>query len=172
MVAAIGKPGAGRCVVEVHPAVALWLWCRERRDPEACWRYKKKYAVLVEPWRKPLKVPGVANALNGVKAIEPKSDDELDARVAYPLGRLWPDGPASVVLLGDADSGSFLIAVVPGIVQAFRSFVDGLPNADSQADDGRHYCQTDVQGAGPWEDRSLRLRLRGRGRYPRRAARH
>ena len=124
------RPAHGRRVVEVHPAVALWLWCRERRDPKTCWRYKKDHAVLRELWQRLLKVPGVAGVLSKVQAATPTSDDQLDARVAYALGRLWLDDPASVVLLGDADTGAFLIPVVPGIERAFQSFVEELPNAD------------------------------------------
>ncbi len=131
------RPMHGCCIVEVHPAVALWLWSRQRRRLTASWLYKKERSVLRELWLELLTVPGVAEALCQVQTV-PKSDDELDARVAYVLGRLWLDDPASVVLLGDADTGSFLIPVVPGIVQTFQSFVDGLPNADSQTDDLPH----------------------------------
>jgi hypothetical protein len=42
------------------------------------------------------------------------------------------------VLLGDANTGSFLIPFVPEIKQAFQSFVDGLPNAGSWTDDVPH----------------------------------
>ena len=30
-------PTTGFHVVEVHPAVAIWLWCRERRDSTGSW---------------------------------------------------------------------------------------------------------------------------------------
>jgi hypothetical protein len=38
------------------------------------------------------------------------------------------------VLLGDADTGTFLVPAVQGVEEAFRVFVGGLPNADGQAD--------------------------------------
>lgn len=41
------RPGHGRCVVEVHPAVALWLWCREARDAAASWLYKRDRSVIL-----------------------------------------------------------------------------------------------------------------------------
>jgi hypothetical protein len=132
------RPVCGRCVVEVHPALALWLWSRQRRDATASWLYKKDRSLLLELWLELLTVPGVANALHGAQATVPKSDDELDARLAYVLGRLWLDDPAAVVLLGDADTGTFLVPFVPGIEQAFRSFVEGLTNADSQTDGVPH----------------------------------
>lgn len=109
------SPVRGRCVVEVHPAVALWLWCREGRGATASWHYKKDRAVLLELWEALLRVP-------------PSPDDQLDARVAYALGRLWLNDAGSVVLLGDADSGTFLVPAVRGSEEAFQMFVDGLRN--------------------------------------------
>ena len=54
---------AGRCVVEVHPALALWLWCRESRDAAASWNYKKDRTVLIELWLQLLTAPAVAQVL-------------------------------------------------------------------------------------------------------------
>lgn len=119
------RPVGGRYVVEVHPAVALWLWCREGRGATASWRYKKDRTVLLELWEGLLRVPAVAGVLAEVQATVPTSDDQLDARVAYALGRLWLDDPVSVVLLGDANSGTFLVPSVNGIEMALRLFVDG-----------------------------------------------
>jgi hypothetical protein len=119
------RPARGRCVVEVHPAVALWLWCREGRSAGASWQYKKDEAVLLELWEELLEVPAVAGVLSHVRAMMPKSDDELDARVAYALGRLWLDAPDAVMLLGDADSGSFLVPRVKGLEMAFQAFIEG-----------------------------------------------
>lgn len=135
------RPVYGRHVVEVHPAVALWLWCREGRSVTASWHYntaswyyKKDRAVLLELWDILRKVPAVATVLYEVQDIVPKSDDQLDARIAYALGRLWLDDPASVLLLGNADTGAFLVPSVPGIEDAFRSFIAGLPDASTRAD--------------------------------------
>jgi hypothetical protein len=132
------RPVRGRCVVEVHPAVALWLWCREGRRATASWLYKKDRTVVLELWEELLKVPSVAGVLSGARATVPKSDDQLDARVAYALGRLWLDDPVSVLLLGDADSGTFLVPYVQGIEEAFRLFVEGLPNNDVRTDGALH----------------------------------
>jgi predicted RNase H-like nuclease len=79
-----------------------------------------------------LKVPAVADVLSNVRATVPTSDDQLDARVAYALGRLWLDDPASVALLGDADNGSFLVPRLPGLEKAFRSFADTQSGVDAQ----------------------------------------
>lgn len=40
--------GDGRpSVVEIHPGVAAWLWCRDERERDAPWAYKKDPSVLV-----------------------------------------------------------------------------------------------------------------------------
>jgi hypothetical protein len=114
---------AGRRVVEVHPAVALWLWCRDGRGPSASWDYKHSPTILIELWRLLLEVPHQARLLGSVDA--PKSDDELDARLAFVLGRLWLEGSESVMLLGDADNGALLVPRVSGIADAFQSFISG-----------------------------------------------
>lgn len=126
------RPARGRCVVEVHPAVALWLWCRDARDETASWQYKKDRALLLRLWELLLHLPAVAAVLSTVRATAPSCDDQLDARVAYALGRLWLDNPASVVLLGDADSGTFLVPRVSGVEEAFRSFVETASNDNAE----------------------------------------
>jgi hypothetical protein len=117
------RPSRGCHVVEVHPAVAIWLWCRESRGVDAVWLYKKEPDLLREAWDLLNGIEPVQRVLGGALGRPPSSDDELDARVAYALGRLWLDDPDSVTLLGGVDCGAFLIPRVPGIVEAFRSFV-------------------------------------------------
>jgi hypothetical protein len=110
----------GHLIVEVHPALALWLWCRAMRPNNASWDYKRDETVRGELWDHICRVPDVARILSASDA--PCSDDVLDARVAYTLGRLWLEKPASVVLLGDLDKGTFLLPNVDGLQAAFRSF--------------------------------------------------
>ena len=74
-------------------------------------------------WRGLLDVPAAAAVLSCVKVSMPATDDELDARVTYGLGRLWLEDADAVLLLGDADSGSFLVPRVRGLEQAFKTFV-------------------------------------------------
>jgi hypothetical protein len=118
----VTRPRRGRHIVEVHPAVAIWLWCREERGADASWLYKRDPGVLGEVWESLMRVGPVGSVLSGVRRVPPSSDDELDARVAFALGRLWLDDPDSVVLLGDADAGAFLVPRVAGIVEAFGAF--------------------------------------------------
>jgi len=126
------KPTSGQSVVEVHPALALWLWCRFNRETDARWNYKHDADVRGQLWDQLLRVTAVSKALSSVHCAPPSSDDELDARVAYALGRLWLDSPQSVVLLGDVDHGTFLLPRVTGLEEAFQSFIKKLPNEDLQ----------------------------------------
>ncbi len=105
-------------VVEVHPAVALWLWLAPngRKD----WGYKRNSGVLKEVW---LELKDVLGPLaeqypelkDGIAAASDRAadkDDNLDAFIAWVLGLLWTrqvvDQPA-VVLLGDSRTGAMLV---------------------------------------------------------------
>jgi len=117
------RPSRGRHIVEVHPALAIWLWCRCKREADASCFYKTDPDVLTDVWESLLRVRLMRSVLSRVRDVPPTCDDELDARVAYALGRLWLDHPESVVLLGSADAGAFLVPRVAGIVEAFQAFV-------------------------------------------------
>ena len=103
--------------------MAIWLWCRERRSASASWKYKKDSSILAELWGLLLAIPQIGVVLSQVSKHSPKSDDELDARVAYALGRLWLDNPGSVTLLGSADHGAFLLPKVSNIEGKLSDFV-------------------------------------------------
>jgi hypothetical protein len=118
-------PVYGRCIVEVHPAVAIWLWCRSERDPLANWEYKKSREVLHELWNILLRIESIANLFHDNVNDVPISDDALDARVAYALGYLWCHEPGAVTLLGDGDSGAFLLPCIDGMEDAFNAFASG-----------------------------------------------
>lgn len=115
------RPTRGRYVVEVHPALALWLWCRDVRPEHANWEYKNDPLVLREVWDCLLAVQNMAEILNAPQP--PDTDDILDARLAYALGRMWIEKADSVFLLGDLDHGTFLLPRVNGLNTAFENFV-------------------------------------------------
>jgi hypothetical protein len=102
-------------VVEVHPAVALWVWLSPRRAPGSSWEYKKNESVLRELIR-------LFSDIAESKSPEPRTDDELDALVAFTLGSWWASGKGDVVLLGDAASGSFLVPAASRLVAAYDRF--------------------------------------------------
>ena len=97
------KPRSGPAIVEVHPAVAAWLWCRDGWQDGATWRYKQADAAREAMSRR-------------------VQDDELDARIAFALGSLWLSSDA-VVLLGDLEQGTFLLPRVEGLERSFRTFL-------------------------------------------------
>lgn len=109
-------PNPGAYVVEVHPAVALWLWCSPLRPAEASWDYKKDSGVFSE-------LRDMLLHLTRLPDISPQDDDELDALVAYVLGIKWLSQDGSVVLLGNRSSGSFLVPNNGTISEAFAAFM-------------------------------------------------
>ena len=117
-------PLAGRNIVEVHPAVAIWLWVAEverrhralgiTRRTTKCWG---RFWIELQrgPWAS---IPGLA------KLPPPAHDDELDSRVAYALGWLWYSaGNTDVRVLGDRESGAFLLPVDQALEVAFADFM-------------------------------------------------
>jgi Protein of unknown function (DUF429) len=115
-------PSTGRHVVEVHPAVALWLWTRKERGEgsEISWDYKKSPDVMTEIWQVLGGVTHVSHLLRSLP--KPNSDDELDAIVAYLLGRAWLDECGAVVRLGNENLGSFLLPKVEGLEHAWEKY--------------------------------------------------
>lgn len=125
------------CVIEVHPALALWLWLKDKRDDNAgtandgdgrpSWRYKSgkkadRQAVFKDLWVSFRDLDCVRSVLDdsGKFPEEPEDDgthdgthddDHLDAMVAYTLGKLWLRGDGSVKLYGDESCGSMLLPV-------------------------------------------------------------
>ncbi len=122
------------CVVEIHPAVAAWLWCRgqqgfpRRTEP---WPYKssKKTDLRGKMWK------CIRRQTGDVACPNPRSGDEFDAAVGYLLGVLFLRGRTeaqsrpSVILLGDRKTGSFLVPNVDGLVESWERFVDRWPKA-------------------------------------------
>lgn len=102
-------------VVEIHPGVAAWLWCRHARDGDASWAYKKDSSVLSELWEI---IRCMANDL-WQDGPTPANDDQFDAAVGYILGRAYVAevevGIGRVSTLGDRRTGSFLLPDTPDL---------------------------------------------------------
>ena len=116
---------AGRAsVVEVHPAVAAWLWCKGARNQR--WEYKKDVGVRNEMW--PIVL--ATTRFPWADRPTPTNHDEFDAAVGYLLGSLYlrdrhwaTKDERDVTILGDRFSGSFLLPVVPRLALRWRAFV-------------------------------------------------
>lgn len=82
-------------VVEIHPAVAAWLWCKEHRGEDSAWNYKdkenkKKDEIWKELWDIVIKETGF-----GWSSRQPENDDEFDAAVGLYLGpHVRQEGPS------------------------------------------------------------------------------
>lgn len=115
-------------VVEVHPAVAIWLWCRKKNIELPTWEYKEKKNkkdVLDKLWES-MCGENLINDGNAPKQKQkPENDDEFDAYVGYLLGEKWL-GSDGVVLLGDDATGSFLVPAEDKLQNEFESFAESL----------------------------------------------
>lgn len=116
------------CVVEIHPALAAWLWCRADRKAGASWEYKgrKKTAherrrIWLEMWDIILRRTEFSEG-----SPRPETDDEFDAAVGYILGAMISQDNADrrrrCTILGNAHDGAFLVPSTPELVTAWNSW--------------------------------------------------
>lgn len=109
-------------IVEVHPALAAWLWCRHERDDGANWLYKgdrqTECKVRIEMWEIIRERTGVADDLPC-----PVTDDDFDAAIGYILGTMFVRDLASpsrrCTILGNARDGAFLVPCEPQLIAAW-----------------------------------------------------
>jgi predicted RNase H-like nuclease len=115
----------GQNVVEVHPALAMWLWLRSEK-PELEFQYKtgkaeerkriqpKLLERLLATWAgmgvPPNMLPSGSNRLKFEE-----SPDLLDALVGAMLAYLWVTRVDDVKLLGDQRKGTFLLPTRTGL---------------------------------------------------------
>ena len=122
-------------VIETHPAVAIWLWCREiddqlsHEESPRSWVYKGNRAsrtivdlwdVLKGVWMK-TEHQAVIQAISRQCNI-PDNDDELDAIVGWVLGELLCSNHGSVGILGDSKTGAIALPINPELQKAFDEF--------------------------------------------------
>lgn len=122
-------PGPGVHIVEVHPALALWLWCTNEQHVDN-WQYKADVGIcrkllgclLDQIW-----VDSARQSLALVQKIidqqERGFDDVLDACIAYVLGDLWLRNSGGVILLGNLDTGAMLLPNVDGLRDKWEEFL-------------------------------------------------
>ena len=114
-----------KSVVEIHPGLAAWLWCRSDRGADANWVYKgnKGGKIREELWEIVLERSGFDDVLP-----HPSTDDEFDAAIGYVLGKLFiQDGessPTRSLILGDSECGTFLLPKVSGLADSWIRWKD------------------------------------------------
>ncbi len=104
-------------IVEVHPAVAIWLWCCDADIRPDSWKYKNNPAKVRELWQL------ICGKVEGAQELPaPTNDDQLDSVVAWLLAERWIKH-SDVVLLGDQRTGSFLVPKSEALLGAFDRFL-------------------------------------------------
>lgn len=114
-------------VVEVHPAVALWLWLK----PQDNYVYKpNKHTSKFEAKRKAqcfyrqLKNQFANNNIGLPEQIA--DDDQLDALVAWLLGTLWLAANDGVTLLGSLETGAMLLPDRDDLQRRWQDYIAAL----------------------------------------------
>ncbi len=109
-------PKSGHNVVEVHPALAIWIWLLLSKVKDAnkivvAYKSKKNFAARQKIMTQIARFSGhLGEVLKSCPGNEiAANDDALDAFVAYSLGWLWIHDPEKVMLLGNAGTGAFLL---------------------------------------------------------------
>ena len=128
------------CAVEIHPAVAAWLWCKDAAQLRGKgWEYKgsgEDETLIDQMWEVIL-----GRCDDGLQSTlrKPEIADEFDAAVGYILGVKWLRGDEDVVLLGDRETGAMLLPHVrdnprePDLVENWTAFRARGRNRRAQA---------------------------------------
>lgn len=111
----------GKGVVEVHPAVALWLWLANTDDHYKDYHYKKDLSILKDFYSSIRKMFPNYNLPENIA-----NDDKLDALVAWLLGKLWinEDEYEAVTLLGSKATGAMLLPNINGLQEKWNKFIN------------------------------------------------
>ncbi len=115
-------------ITEVHPAVAIWLWCREENHGLTNWNYKGKKEEnekIIDCLIEILKSKSIIDD-EVIKLIKEKprkkQDDYLDAYIAWKLGQEWVTSNQNVMILGDSNTGSFLLPYSEKLFVKFNNY--------------------------------------------------
>ncbi len=121
-------------VIETHPAIAIWLWCRHL-DPDDSrpWVYKgrRPSRTVPEIWDNLSEIwdgTGVPRVLNTINEIDPpENDDELDAIVGWVVGTLLVVHHPSVGILGTTAAGAIALPIDQELQTSFDTFLQDNP---------------------------------------------
>lgn len=129
------RPG----IVEIHPALAAWLWSRTERGTDASWVCKGSNDVTKREqkhaWRKMWKIiKRRADLREDLRT--PRTDDEFDAAVGYVLGSVFMRDETGrrescVTILGNARDGVLLVPYEPKLISAWREWSETQGSQES-----------------------------------------
>jgi hypothetical protein len=109
-----------KLLVEVRPAVALWMWISKTFK---IWNYKKDSERL-QTFVKELFKKESSRINEDIKIPEITTDDQLDALIAFLLGYFLINEPDKVMILGNQETGSFLLPFDKKCIDIFEKKQD------------------------------------------------
>jgi len=128
-------PEEGLSIVEVHPALALWIMAKSDPDlkVEDSLVYKGSGPSRAEKEKTRQKLccglQRFANSCEKAQIIveavanrDVPDPDELDALTAFVLGAMWTEKTEKVKLLGDYTTGTFLLPYDEEVFEGFTEF--------------------------------------------------
>ncbi len=107
-----------KSVTEVHPAVAIWFWCINKKAKLNNWNYKKDSSTF----KKILEILVSKEIISQEVKKKIENDDQLDAYIAWKLGDEWIKNNRNVEILGDNNTGSFLLPFNEEVSKNFLDF--------------------------------------------------
>ena len=107
-------PFEGKNVVEVHPALALWLWLQDEvKDYKRSSKKSEATSDDKHPKNKKEIIKEIITSLNEKLSFDVpcdiENDDYLDAYIAWKLGDLWQNEQDKVILVGNKNTGAMLL---------------------------------------------------------------
>ena len=117
-------------VVEIHPALAAWLWCCKER-PAAAWIYKGNKTTAIERTQVQNEMWNIIREKSEVLEEEhyPDTDDKFDAAIGYALGKMLVgkkvDQPGGCMILGDGEHGAFLLPFHEEVLHEWNRWKEG-----------------------------------------------
>jgi predicted nuclease with RNAse H fold len=126
-------PPKGKNVVEVHPALALWLWLKGENgfSVRKTWQYKKNDVELRgRLWKKLCEKAG--RPISPARENVP-TDDEIDAVTAWLLAQSWVSAKKAlgVSVLGNEKTGALLLPKASQLKDGFDDFIKREVDAPS-----------------------------------------
>jgi len=106
-------------IIEVHPALAIWIWLKEEKDNDKKWQYKKDKKVFKEILELLLKKEIIS--YEDKNNIINYNDDYLDSYIAWKLGYMLINNPEKVMLLDN-----MLLPIDYSIKEKYENFLKYL----------------------------------------------